>query len=229
MNLRNNKLRGMAFGIATNTPEIILHYNNRLGYQGPVSTIPRTANGYFNHQDFYDLCTWQTEFTISGFVPVAITAQNCDLVVTTILMNKVRGSTPGQLVEQHSAQWVSKKPDNLQKFVHDRINLSDDEFYAIYSINKYQAEQNVKWIPEVLSDDVFIQPNSNQFGNDGKFNVRINGQPVIYNGDRYQEKILGNFHYLVLNGQTIEFDYMVSPLTVDQYNNGPPKRPITID
>lgn len=229
MDLRTNKLIGQAFGLEAGEPEIIVNYNNKLGYRGPVVTTPQVVNEYFNHQDFYDLCTWQTESTISGFIPVAITAQNCNLVIATILMNKVRGSTPGQLVEQPGAIWANEKPDNLQKFVHDRINLPADEFYAIYGIDKLQAEQNVKWVPKVLSDDVFIQPNSNQFGNDGKFNVRINGQPVIYNGSRYREKILGNLHYLILNGETLEFDYMVSPLTLDQYTNGPPKRSITID
>jgi hypothetical protein len=47
--------------------------------------------------------------------------------------------------------------------------------------------------------------------------------------EKYVKTILGDGHHHIPNNSTLEFDYMVSPLNVEQYMAGPPVRLYRID
>ena len=221
---RTNILQANAYNLPQSTQEIIvtMHYNNELVFQGPVNATNRPATD--NEDKFDRVCSWITDVDVAGFIPVKIHVINGNLVIKNIIMNHVRGSVPGQFYESPEAYWHTTKPEDFRKFVDDRFNLTDCEFENQYMITKEQAEKNVKWVATELPDDVFIRPSSGQFGNDGKFNLRLNGKPVIGRGEKYVKTILGDGHHHIPNNSTLEFDYMVSPLNVEQYMAGPPVR-----
>lgn len=202
------------------TASITVNYNNKLVFQGEVDFVDILEEHLLNNFD--DVCTWCTDISVCGFIPVSIHITNGELVVQNIVMNHVKGSVDGNFCESVDAQWPGNKPNNFAKFVDDRINLTKHEFENQYMMTKEQAEKNVKWIPNQLPESTFIRPSSGQFGNDGKFNVRVSGHPVEENKNINQQH--GDRHITVPNNSTLEFDYMVSPLNVEQYMAGPPVR-----
>jgi len=211
MATRTNKLYGKVWGDPANPATIVVHYNNQQVFSGPVPTVidDYSDTRIFSWENFDELCSWTTESSVSGTIPVRITINGGGLRLFIIKMNYMYYQTAITL--KSDANWVAHVPSTAEELQLDINRLTSQQFLIKYGVNKTEAMTNVNTTIITPIEDNFVPPFSCP-GHEALTNVRIDSIPKSVDVTQLNpDGPNGAWHWVINNGSTIEFDYSVAP------------------
>jgi len=209
MTVRTAKLLGRAYS-DEGPVSLDIAWNGIDVFSGSVLTHPNDQKplNSLTSRDF--LCEWTFPIDVYGDVPIRVTVTGGELWWQTVMTNYANLDHRYQLKLQTT--WPKYQPQSGQEALDDFEVLTDEEFVDKYGAGAYDNFQRIVATPaeQIFRGAVSVLGNP-AVDNDGKNNVRIDGQPQSMNLALRSQGVLGDWLWRVKSGQMIEADVTVDP------------------
>lgn len=209
MTVRTARLIGRAY--SDDAPvSLEITWGGEKVYDGAVFTRPTSDRSLDIQTPRDNLCEWTFPIDLYGDVPIAIHVKQGELLWQAVHTNYSFLDCRFQL--KLDMVWEKYVPANAEEVYRDDATMNDEEFDEKYGPNSRQNfEMKLITPPEdnfMGSLNLLAEP---KLDNDGKLNVRIDGQPKQMDLSLRKQGLIGDWTWSVFEGQTIEADVTIEP------------------